>query len=100
MGAGPRSSRNTGAGDDGDGSGWGPCREKGCLPDGEQSTGLGELGTGNRLESQWVVVTAAVGEVDRGWVWGKEEVQSQSWRYWSKDQKLKCLMGPGQSPVE
>ena len=61
---------------------------------------VGGAGIGNRLESQWVAVTAAVGEVDWGRGWEKEEVQSLSWRYRSKDQKLRYLVGPGQSPAE
>lgn len=47
----------------------GACRKQCHFPDGEQGAGIAGLGTGNRLESQWVEMTADVQEVDGG---GKE----------------------------
>lgn len=59
--------------EDGDSTGQGPCREKGCLPGRAKSTGLRRLlGIGYGLESQWAAVTAAVGEGYWGPGGGKE----------------------------
>lgn len=59
----------------GTGTGWGqpgPCRGDVYLSEEEQGSGSSGLSTGNRLESQWVVVTAEVRDMDWRQAWGQE----------------------------